>query len=85
MIEQGKKELIYTKQVSPASLYEEIYARLPELTPGIDEDGKIIVHVRIFTNGDTLILWVPEELDAAIIDDIVENHVIPIEIKEGDE
>lgn len=85
MIEQGKKELVYKKEVSPGKLYEEIYEVAPELAPELDAAGEIVVYVRIFTNGDTLILWVPEELDAAIIDDIVENHVIPIEIKEGDE
>jgi len=85
MIEQGKKEMVYKKEVSPSKLYEEIYIQEPKLTPGFDENGEICVHVRIFTNGDTLTIWVPEELDEAIIDDIVENHVIPIEIKEGDE
>lgn len=85
MIEQGKKELVYTKEVSPGKLYEEIYATAPELAPELDAAGEIVVFVRIFTNGDTLTLWVPEEYDAALFDSIVENHLIETEIKEGDE
>jgi uncharacterized protein YkuJ len=82
MIKQGKKELVYTKEVSPGKLYEEIYATAPELAPELDAAGEIIVYVRIFTNGDTLKLWIPEEYDAALFDKIVEDHVIEIEIKE---
>lgn len=85
MIEQGKKELLYTKEVSPGKLYEEIYASAPELAPELDAAGEIIVFVRIFTNGDTLKLWVPVEYDAALFDSIVANHQIETEIKEGDE
>jgi len=84
MIEQGKKELVYKKEVSPGKLYDEIYETAPELAPELDSAGEIVVYVRIFTNGDTLTLWVPEELDAAIMDVIVESHVIPIETEEGD-
>ena len=82
MIEQGKKELIYKKEVSPGKLYEEIYEMAPELAPELDEGGEIVVYVRIFTNGDTLTLWIPEEYDAALFDNIVEDHVIETEIKE---
>jgi len=85
MIEAGKKELVYTKDVSPGKLYEEIYATLPELAPELDAAREIVVFVRIFTNGDTLKLWVPEDYDAALFDSIVENHQIETEIKEGDE
>ena len=85
MIEQGKKELLYTKEVSPGKLYEEIYASAPELAPELDAAGEIIVFVRIFTNGDTLKLWVPVEYDAALFDSIVENHQIETEIKKEDE
>lgn len=52
MIEQGKKELVYSKDVSPGKLYEEIYASAPELAPELDAAGEIVVFVRIFTNGD---------------------------------
>ena len=85
MIEQGKKELVYTKEVSPGKLYEEIYASAPELAPEMDEAGEIVVFVRVFTNGDTLKLWVPEEYDAALFNSIVENHQIETEIKKEDE
>lgn len=85
MIEQGKKELVYKKEVSPGKLYEEIYEKAPELAPELDEAGTISVHVRIFTNGDTLTLWVPEELGVTIIDEVIQSHVIPIEAEEGDE
>ena len=83
MIEHGKKELVYTKEVSPGKLYEEIYATLPVLAPELDAAGEVVVYVRIFTNGDTLTLWVPQEYDASTFDAIVENHVI--KIKEGAE
>ena len=83
MIEAGKKELVYTKDVSPGKLYEEIYATLPELAPELDAAREIVVFVRIFTNGDTLTLWVPQEYDAAIFDAIIENHAIETEIKEA--
>ena len=85
MIEQGKKELVYTKEVSPGKLYEEIYASAPELAPEMDAAGEIVVFVRIFTNGGTLKLWVPEEYDAALFNSIVENHQIETEIKKEDE
>lgn len=85
MIEAGKKELVYFKEVSPGKLYEEIYATAPELAPELDPAGKIVVFVRIFTNGDTLKLWVPEEYDTALFNRIIENHQIETEIKEGDE
>ena len=85
MIEQGKKELVYTKEVSPGKLYEEIYATAPELAPELDAAGEIVVFVRIFTNGGTLKLWVPEEYDAALFNRIIENHQIETEIKKEDE
>lgn len=85
MIEEGKKELVYTKEVSPGKLYEEIYASAPELAPELDAAGEIVVFVRIFTNGETLILWVPEDYDAALFDSIVESHLIEAETREGDE
>jgi len=85
MIEQGKKELVYAKEVSPGKLYEEIYATAPELAPELDAAGEIVVFVRIFTNGGTLKLWVPEEYDAALFNSIVENHQIETEIKKEDE
>ncbi|WFF71803.1 hypothetical protein [Proteiniclasticum sp. QWL-01] len=85
MIEEGKKELVYTKEVSPGKLYEEIYASAPELAPELDSAGEVVVYVRIFTNGDTLKLWVPEEYDEAFFNRIVEKHLIETEIKEGDE
>lgn len=82
MIEEGKKELVYIKEVSPGKLYEEIYATLPELAPELDAAGEVVVYVRIFTNGDTLKLWVPEEYDTALFDTIVDNHQIETQIQE---
>ena len=85
MIEVGKKELVYTKEVSPGKLYEEIYETLPELAPELGAAGEVVVYVRIFTNGDTLTLWVPEGYDAALFNTIVENHQIESEIQEDAE
>ena len=85
MIEVGKKELVYTKEVSPGKLYEEIYETLPELAPELNAAGEVVVYVRIFTNGDTLTLWVPQECDDAVFDAIVENHQIETQIQEGAE
>lgn len=82
MIEQGKKELVYQKEVSPGKLYEEIYEVAPELAPELGASGEIVVYVRIFTNGDTLTLWIPEDYDAELFNKIVEDHVIETEIKE---
>lgn len=85
MIEIGKKELVYEKEVNPNKLFEEIYAAQPELAPAVNEDGKCEVHVRLFTNAKTLKLWVPEELDEDIVDALVEKHLPLEETEEGDE
>jgi hypothetical protein len=72
-MEEGKKELKYKKSVNPLKLMDEIYAEMPELTPIFNDDG-VEVHLRVFTEEDNLTLWVDEETDSSIIDNIVENH-----------
>ena len=74
MIEQGKKELVYEKNVLASKLLEELYAAFPEYAPSMDSDRKIIVHFRLFTKDRITTLWVPEDLEPAAVDKVVDEH-----------
>lgn len=73
-IESGKKELVYFKEVNTMKLMEELYTAIPELKPVLlDNDYKI--NLRVFTNGDKLILWVPTDIVEENINAIINNHI----------
>lgn len=70
---KNKKELKYIKIVDGVQLMQELYEALPELKPR-EENGNLIINLRLFTKGHEIILWVPEETDENIISSIVSNH-----------
>ena len=72
-IEKGKKAITYNKAINPERLMEEIYASIPELSPKFTEEG-IEVHLRVFTNGNLLTLWVDEEIEESLINGVVKDH-----------
>ncbi|AHM55901.1 hypothetical protein EAL2_c05990 [Peptoclostridium acidaminophilum DSM 3953] len=72
-VEEGKKAITYKMEVNPAKLMEEIYASIPELAPRFTEEGTE-VHLRVFTNGNILTLWVDEEVEESLINVVVKAH-----------
>jgi|GEM_PF-3012612 len=70
---KDKKELKYIKIVDGVQLMQELYEALPELKPR-EENGKLIINLRLFTKGHEIILWVPEEIDGNRVNSIVRNH-----------
>lgn len=83
MIEEGKKELTYIKEVDSGRLMNELYEAVPEIKPLVNEDGSLDVKLRVFTNGSKLMLWVPEGMNEKIINAVVDSHVHIIE-EEGE-
>ena len=84
MVEIGKKELVYNKEVDPSRLMEELYEAIPELKPVVYEDGSFDVKLRVITNGSKLILWVPKKINEEPINNVVEAHQLVIPVKEGE-
>lgn len=64
----------YIKICDMNKLQEEIYVAIPSLKPTLDNEAKFIVKMRLFTNSDTLILRLPDDVDIALIDNIVAAH-----------
>lgn len=82
MIEIGKKELIYIKEVDTGRLMNELYEAVPELRPDIHENESFDVNLRVFTNENKLMLWVPEGLSEEPINAVVEAHQLVL-VEEG--
>lgn len=82
-IEEGKKELVYYKEVDAGRLMQELYNAIPELKPEILDLSKrqFKINLRVFTNGNKLMLWVIEEIDKELVNQVVENHIFE---KEGE-
>lgn len=80
-IEEGKKELIYYKEVDTGRLIQELYDAIPELKPEIlDLDNrKFKINLRVFTNGNKLMLWVLENIDEESVNHVIENHIYVVE------
>lgn len=83
-IKEGKKELIYYKEVDTGRLMQELYDAISELKPIINNDGSFEINLRVFTNGNKLILWVLDSVYEELVRQVVENHVLVIE-KAGEE
>lgn len=71
---ESKQILEYTKEVNTGKLMSEIYAALPELTPQMSNNTWDI-KLRLFTNGDNVTLWVPDDVDKAVIDSVLNKHI----------
>lgn len=82
-IEDGKKELVYFKEVDTGRLMQELYEAIPELKPVILGNNKFKINLRVFTNSNKLMLWVLDNIDEELINRVVENHVLVIE-EEGE-
>lgn len=82
MIEIGKKELTYIKEVDAGRLMNELYDAVPELKPVFNDNG-FEINLRVFTNGSKLILWVPEGFNEELINAVVEVHQLAVIEEEG--
>ena len=77
-IEENKKELIFFKEIEPGKLMQELHDSIPELRPRPLSNDIYEIKLRIFTIGNKLILWVPENMDVQLINQIVTNHQLTI-------
>lgn len=80
---QDKKVLEFNKEVDSGRLMNELYEAVSELKPVINDSG-FEAKMRVFTNGNELILWVPEEIEEARITAVVEAHRVIILMEEGE-
>lgn len=73
-IERGMRELKYEKSTDTMKLMEDLYEAIPEIRPVFFENKKPKVHLRVFTKGNSLTIWINRKIEKERVDEVVEKH-----------
>lgn len=68
------KRLHYTRTNNLSKLHDELLAAIPALRPIPNDDGKLVVVMRVEGRGDDIWLTVPDDADETAIAAVVDAH-----------